>query len=440
MAGRVEKGLLLSINLDNSVEKVYKNLLSQDVTGVICVPINSSNLKAKSKNKQRFNEDDIEDISIYIYMETNRIINNFNEDMLNLINNTLYLIYMNLEINKVRVIATTDKLTGGFTRKYYDEKFSELIEKSKIRRNNFSVLMLDLDKLKTINDTYGHGKGDEVIKKVGAIIKSTIRSTDIFGRYGGEEFVVILKDIGEKDALSIGEKIRKNVESMNVEGIKNPITLSIGISLYPNHSKFKEELVDKADQALYHSKQTGRNKVSLWNHKMDGVFERVDKLAGILTGISEDDNKNILGIVQIAQLIEKDMDLEEKIYKFLGELLNIVDSETATIIIFNKDRREYYTRGKSNKNFRDTPILNEKKIKRVIENKIGEFFIDWDNPVDIKQLSGIPNWNSVIVVPMIRNGQVKGLTYLAVPLNQKEFDFTSLNLTRNYAAIFTSLL
>ena len=173
---------------------------------------------------------------------------------------------------------------------------------------------------------------------------------------------------------------------------------------------------------------------------MDGVFERVDKLAGILTGISEDDNKNILGIVQIAQLIEKDMDLEEKIYKFLGELLNIVDSETATIIIFNKDRREYYTRGKSNKNFRDTPILNEKKIKRVIENKIGEFFIDWDNPVDIKQLSGIPNWNSVIVVPMIRNGQVKGLTYLAVPLNQKEFDFTSLNLTRNYAAIFTSLL
>lgn len=440
LATRTKNGLLVGSDHDSSIKKVYRNLLTKSTTGVICVPIDVRKFTPESWNKRGNNENGLEYISGYIYLETNKVFNNFNEEMLNLINNTLYLVHMNLEMIKLRVIGSTDKLTGAFTRKYYEVKFNELFSNRKAVGKVFAVLMLDLDTFKAINDTYGHGKGDEVLREIGLIIKSNVRSTDIFGRYGGEEFVVILKDAGENEAQIIGEKIRKHVEQLKIKGIKNPITLSIGISLFPNHSKFKEDLIEKADQALYHSKQTGKNKVSLWNHEMDNVFDKVDKLAGILTGNNEIDNKNILGLVQTVHLIEEEIDLKEKIYRYLGELSSILDSETATIIILNENGKQYYTRSNSNVNFTETPTLNEDIVKRVIQNKKGEYLIDWENLDDVEPITGIPNWKSILVVPMIKNGEVRGLTYLSTPLNQKEFDLNALNLLKNIAGIFTSLL
>lgn len=441
ISNRTEKGLLLTTDLDNSFRKLYTNCLSDDITGMICVPLNTNNvLSSDRRGERRQYINNSENIIGYIYLETDRVFNKFDEDALAIIQNILYLVYINLENNRLKLIATTDKLTGTFTRKYYDQIFKDLIENKKSINHGFSLLMIDLDKFKMINDTYGHRKGDEVLKEIGNTIKSSVRSTDVVARYGGEEFIVILKDSGKNEALVIGEKIRRNIESLSIKGIKKGVTLSIGVSIYPHHSKFKEDLVEKADQALYYAKETGRNKVCLWNYKMDNSFDRIDKLAGILTGISEVDSKNILGIVQIVQLIEEKGDLKEKVYKFLGELLNVLDAETATIIILDKNERKHYTRIKSNENFVDTPILNEKIINRVVINKKGEFLIDWDNLEDIDSISGIPNWKSIIVLPMIKDGEVKGITYVSVPLKKKEFDFNCFNLNKNYTSIFASLL
>ncbi len=437
---KTNQGLLVKAALDSSANMVYRNLLSKNVAAVICVPIDISDYALRIDNNRKSDEYSRKNVIGFIYLETNRVFSNFNENMMSCIKKISYLVYMNLEINRIGLMATTDKLTGAYTRKYYEEQFSELIENSRAVGDQFYVLMLDLDKFKDINDTFGHRKGDEVLRSVGEVVKANIRSTDIFGRYGGEELVVILKDANEDEALMIAEKIRKRIENLVIEGIKKPITISIGVSAYPAHSRFKEDLIEKADQALYHAKHTGRNKVFLWNPKMDGIFERVDKLAGILTGINEIDNKNILGIVQIVNLIEEDTDLPNKIFKYLGELLNIVDSEKATLIIHDSNQNQYFTRVKSDGDFSKTPSLNEKIISRVIHNKKGEFLIDWDNLEDFDKVSGIPNFKSVIAVPMVKNGEVKGITYLSSSLDHKEFDFNALNLTKNYAGIFTSLL
>lgn len=435
-----EKGLLIKNNLENSLKRVYKNFLSRDIFGLICVPIYFNKFSSQDQDERRLNRNLDQGIMGYIYLETDRVYSGFSDEILELIDRMLYLIYINIENNKLRYLATTDKLTGVMTRKYYDEKFDELIESRQGIEGAFSVLLLDVDKFKRINDNYGHQRGDDVLRGISEIINSSVRSTDVVGRYGGEEFIVLLKDTGEEEALNIAEDIRKKIELFNIEGIKCPITISIGISLYPNHSKLKEELVEKADQALYHSKQMGRNRISLWNHKMDGVFKRVDKLAGLLAGTSEIDNKNILGIVNIVQLIKEKSDLKNKIYKYLGELLNIIDSETATIIILDKNEKKYYSRIRSHEEFVDIPVLNDKIIDRAIKDKKDEFLIDWDNLVDVDPDSGIPNWKSVIVVPMIKNGEVMGLTYLSTSLNKKEFDFQVLNLAKNCAGIFVAVL
>lgn len=440
IANRTEKGLLITNNLDKSVRNLYRNCMPQNITAMICVPIDINIIRQNVRRERRKYTNNDNGIVGYIYLETDRVFNKFSEDSIRLIESVLYLIYINLENNQLKLIATTDKLTKTYTRKYYEQLFKELIESKKINDYGFSILMIDLDNFKAVNDTYRHQKGDEVLKYIGKTIKSSVRSSDIVARYGGEEFVVILKDAGENEALMIAEKIRKNAEDLRIKGLKNPITLSIGVSIYPNHSKFKEDLIEKADQALYYSKETGKNKVCLWNYQMGDSFERVDKLAGILTGKSEVDNKNVLGFIQIIQLIEEKNSLKEKIYKFLGELLNVIDAETASIIILDKSKEKDYTRVKSNENFAQKPIMNKKIIERVLKNRKGEFLIDWDNLEDVDSITGMPNWQSLIVLPMIKDGEAKGITYISVPLKKKEFDFNAFNLAKNYTSIFTSLL
>ncbi len=378
----------------------------------------------------------------YIYLETDKVFNRFDIERLEMIRNLSYLIFINLENNKLRLMATTDKLTNIFTRKYFDFKFDQLISKAKSNNGCFSILMIDIDRFKNVNDSYGHRKGDEVLASIGNTLKSSIRNTDIVARYGGEEFIILLRNTTEEEACNIAEKVRGNIESLKIQGIDHPITVSIGISLYPQHSQFKEDLVEKADQALYHAKDTGRNRVILWNAQMDNTINRVDKLAGILTGNLDEDNRNVLALLDIIELIKEDSDIKEKTFTFLGRLLETIDAEWATMMLIENKVgiKEYFTRARFNDTWIETPSLNHKIIDRVTENKRGEFLIDWDNIDNIDSLSGLPNWQSIIVVPLIKNEEVKGILYISTSLKNKEFDFNSFNLSKNFSNIFAALL
>ncbi len=171
---------------------------------------------------------------------------------------------MSIENYKLKILSTIDKLTGIYTRKYFENQFNRVFDEARLNSENFAILMLDIDRFKNINDTYGHRKGDEVLNRIGQCIKDSVRKTDIVARYGGEEFIIILRNVDLKEAKDIGEKIRINIQELRVSPIEEPITISIGISQFPKHSQFKEELIEKADQALYNAKEKGRNKVVVW--------------------------------------------------------------------------------------------------------------------------------------------------------------------------------
>ena len=128
-----------------------------------------------------------------------------------------------------------------------------------------SVLMLDIDHFKRFNDTYGHSCGDVVLQQVAQVIQSNVRTQDMAARYGGEEFVVMLSDTEPALAFQIAERIRKSIEKMDVvyENQHLFVTISIGVASYdPSRDSSPKMLVDRADAALYVSKQRGRNQVS----------------------------------------------------------------------------------------------------------------------------------------------------------------------------------
>ncbi|WP_297445505.1 GGDEF domain-containing protein [Desulfurobacterium sp.] len=158
--------------------------------------------------------------------------------------------------------AFVDALTSTNNR-YVLEKIDEMLEKMG-QESRFSVVMIDIDHFKKINDTYGHETGDMVLKTLVEKIKRLIRSSDILVRYGGEEFVIYLPHADVKDALKLAERIRKAVENMLIktsDGREVRITVSLGVAeRKPGESL--EKVIKKADEALYRAKKGGRNRVS----------------------------------------------------------------------------------------------------------------------------------------------------------------------------------
>ena len=129
-----------------------------------------------------------------------------------------------------------------------------------------SVIMIDVDHFKKFNDTYGHPKGDEVLRGLAKILKSAVRTSDIVARYGGEEFVILLPETEEAKALILAERIRKDVELTNLTIDKNEpperVTISLGVSTVDEKVIEYQELIEKADKALYQAKEKGRNRVN----------------------------------------------------------------------------------------------------------------------------------------------------------------------------------
>jgi diguanylate cyclase (GGDEF)-like protein len=171
---------------------------------------------------------------------------------------------------EIERLAITDGLTGLFNYRNFQERLLQEFSRFDRFSEPLSMLIIDLDYFKKINDTYGHPVGDTVLKGVADIIKTTIRSIDIPARYGGEEFAVILIGTDANGAKNMAERLRQAVmnTSFSAGGNTFKVTISIGISTFPYHDvTSKEELIEKADQALYYAKREGRNRSILW----DGV-------------------------------------------------------------------------------------------------------------------------------------------------------------------------
>jgi len=300
------------INLIKQAEAVQGNIFgtaSEDFVNALAYPLYANNK-----------------VSGYLLIHTRSVFNNINDSLLDEISSLIPLLKMNVASWAIESDATLDKLTGGLNRNFLDAALDAQIEKA---QGEFSIIMTDLDKFKHINDAFGHQTGDMVIREAGKLIRSHIRKDTPFGRFGGEEFVIILDNTSAQDALRIAEELRKTIENARILGSKRAVTISMGIATFGVHANNKKELIEKADKALYYCKQNGRNQSAIYNTsfetKHDDPIHASYGANSVVTGNALTDAMRIRLMLDVLALNKSFITTEERVKAAKERLKEMTD-------------------------------------------------------------------------------------------------------------------
>jgi diguanylate cyclase (GGDEF)-like protein len=164
--------------------------------------------------------------------------------------------------DRMKQLAYVDGLTGMHNRRFFEMRIVEELERAGRFQGRMSVIMVDIDNFKKLNDEFGHLLGDEILRSVSSVLKQQLRKMDMVCRYGGDEFAILVPETTGDNALRVAEKLRRQIETHDFPGVPRPVTISCGVADYPTHGVTRDEVVAAADSALYTAKQVGRNRVS----------------------------------------------------------------------------------------------------------------------------------------------------------------------------------
>ncbi len=269
----VESGTVaISIRLPNGTEREIVEFRSGDFFGEMSIfenaPRSASCLtKEKSRLLAMDDSDFFRLITEHPYTAIKIMFRMLNSITQRLRNTSEFLSDMVRWGETARKRAITDELTGAYNRRYLDEALTDQFESSKRDGSPFSLIMVDLDYFRDINESYGHAKGDEVILGVVQIFRKHLRKNDILARYGGDEFSVIMPNTSSEKARAIAEAICRDVRNLEIlkgmPGSIQNVTTSQGLASYPANAVTLEALRESADQALYRAKEAGRDRVGL---------------------------------------------------------------------------------------------------------------------------------------------------------------------------------
>jgi len=237
-------------------------------------------------------------------------------------------------------LADTDGLTEIYNHRYFQENLTKEVSRSARYKKQLSLIMIDLDYFKTVNDHFGHQTGDIVLKRISATLAESLRTIDIPARYGGEEFVIILPESSAKDAIDVAERLRKTVGELRIKAGDEAVsvTASFGVADFPTCADDEASLVAAADSALLMAKSKGRNKVCYFGNLSETVVstDDVEKLFNRLRHANLITVQALAAAVKGKDMVNNDHDFHKsppETVKKIASVLNLKDSEMETLTI-----------------------------------------------------------------------------------------------------------
>jgi hypothetical protein len=254
------------------------------------------------------------------------------------------------------------------------------------------------------------------LKNVAEVLSGAVtREDDFVARYGGEEFVDL------QDAKLLGDK--------------REVTLSLGVASFPAHASTRKTLVEKADKALYIAKKAGRNRYMVWDESFGEEAVSKDIVREVITGDAVKDAGRMMVLFDILDIAGESLPFDLKMEKALEVVLSETGTENITLLLYD-DGRCTDSFSASRKGIK--PVYNNEIIDNVIKTQSPVFMVDWDN--EVQDESGMVDWKSLAVVPVIKNGVFKGILYLSASVKDGEFSDDAAGFICNAATLLGTLL
>lgn len=417
---------------ENTKEVELRNLEDTYINKYLCIPILMEDKDMRLSKDKRSRKGCYKSVVVgHIYMETDRLIDSFDKYTINQCKKLSKVIGIIIDGIRLKHESSIDKLTGAYTRKYLESNLKQYLQESKEVNSSLSIVMVDLDRFRNINDTYGHQAGDKALHNLSRLVLDNIRYTDTLGRYGGEEFVIILPNTNAEEAYIVAEKLRRKIASSNILSIKQRVTCSMGVASYPEHGLWMNELFSKADKALYLAKEQGRNKTLVWKEEYDKRAKRANKFSGIITDNKQVNENNMQTLVELLNLPYDIENKNERLVAFLDKVLERVEGETITYFRVSDKKIDQVMSRNNKKGYSLGIQFDQNLIINALEKGEGTYTIDWNNVSNTDKLSGVPLWKSIMLVPIkTLSNSITAILYLTVDIKDKEFNFEDFNLVQ----------
>ncbi|UTC66354.1 MULTISPECIES: diguanylate cyclase [unclassified Treponema] len=380
--------------------------------------------------KHNFTGSDYKLLGFMIFISEN-VINNFSHEGRAFCKKHSNLLTILIESKNFKQASAFDTLTGAYTRKFFETSFKNMTKNLYNSNSKFSLILYDLDKFKNINDSYGHLIGDIVLKRVTQTILDSLEPGQVLGRYGGEEFTIILPDSDSQKALKAAEYFRKKIENLIFDEFETGITISLGIATFPEHGRTTSELITRADQALYYSKNTGRNRSTIWNPSI--ISKKSDKTSqtGVLIADESSFGEHISFMIELCDTIKANLKKQELTKVLISKIVKFFEAESGAVILkhINKKTGDVTFKVSAKIGF-ESYTINEHFVHTVAEECSGICQIDWDEITRRNSITNMPEWNSVMLAPIIKNENIMGIIYLAAPEKQTKFTLNKFNFLK----------
>ncbi|MCW8138185.1 MAG: diguanylate cyclase [Planctomycetota bacterium] len=309
--------------------------------------------------------------------------------------------------------AITDPLTRLFTRGHFERTLEEQERRFEAARVPYSLVMVDLDRFKEINDEHGHLLGDAVLREVADLLVGVVRGDDLCFRYGGDEIAVVLPETDAVGAQTAAEKVRRALaEHRFGEGVR--MAASLGVATCPVHATTSADLVRKADQALYRAKELGRNRLEVWSPELSVIAPREDRLAGIITGNYARDYNNVALLVETFDAISKTHDVQELLTLAVDKAIEASDAERGAIMLADEAGAlgTIVARGRNR-----APLELKERFSRSVPERVlrtGEpvFVVTSDSPAPTSESMRELGLRTVLCSPLVADAGRIGCLYV----------------------------
>jgi len=309
------------------------SVVAMGLESALCIPLPMTPIRAPRDGEDRRRLRRRERLLGVIYLDSTSAIRDLDEHDLKLLEAVAAHAAIALQNARLHHQATTDPLTGLSNRGFIKQVFDEELRRCREERERLAVLILDIDHFKRINDTYGHSTGDEVLRRVSGRVKRAVRRDDWAGRWGGEEFVILLPGEGVDGAMIVADKVSEAIRGRPITDSEVKVTVSIGVAVFPEHGSTAGELVKHADQALYAAKHAGRNRTLVFRPELDRADHRTDAIGGLFDADPARTHRNLAAVFDTIEVLRSNGAPQEILERAMDNVCDVTRARRAMLVV-----------------------------------------------------------------------------------------------------------